>query len=132
MCTGSAGGRAQCAGGVGDYATCAVGYYVAGVVENVRRVLLCMSEAVEDVLCLPEVLEVMLRELLCMLEAVDSVSCLLCSVMACCVLDVVQGRAARVGGAGSCLCILEAVESVRYVLELLEVIPCVVEVVDDV
>ena len=42
-----------------------------------RCVPLSMLEAVDGVLSLPEVLEVMRRLLLCMLEAVESVCCVL-------------------------------------------------------
>ena len=41
-----------------------------------RRVLLCMLEAVEGEICLLDVLEVMRCVLLCMLEAVEGMRCL--------------------------------------------------------
>jgi len=76
----------------GEYATCAVGHVpcvVVGVLEAMRRVLLCMPEAMDDVLCLPgsvscfctlevvnSVLEMMRYMLLYTLEAVEA--CAMC------------------------------------------------------
>jgi len=69
-----------------------------------RRVLLCMLEAVEGELCLLEELEVMLCSLLCTLEAVKVILCSLEAML--CILLCVEG--------GLC---------VREVSEVLEMMP---------
>jgi len=50
---------------------------LSGGAGGVRCVLLCMLEAVEDVLCLLEALEVMCCALLYMLEAVEGIRCVM-------------------------------------------------------
>ena len=85
-----------------------------------RRVLLCTLEAVEGVLCLREVLEVIRCVLLCMLETVEDGLCLLemlaalevldvPDVMRCALLFTLEGdlclRRGTVGAGGDTLCV---------------------------
>src|SRR6266480_2105876 len=71
---------------------------------SMHRVLLCMLEAVDDGLCLLEVLEVKRSVLLCMLEVPEVMRCVLL-----CMLDAVEGGFRLVE-------VLEVPEAMRCVL----------------
>ena len=95
-----------------------VALHTLEMLEGMRRVLLCMLEAVEGEICLLEVLEAMQCVLLCMLAVPEVMRCvLLCLLEALKALEVLEMLEVPEVMRCVLLCLLQALE----VLETLEV-----------